>query len=379
MSDPAIGDRHTVPDTAANDVLNGNQCSSGLSSQVTEEAAIDGVVLGMPFGDDSGTVNDTPHFPAVGHIITPRPVQPLHPQIKAGCVWDADNWSCAYDAVFISLWSIYRNSSSGWRNKWRQQAPEWGNFLGAAFDSLLAMAQDTRTSQVELSRRFTSFRETFRDKLSRINPAYFRRHGAVLASVCRILGHIFGNSAGCEPYLNQVVACDHCDISTYERCSFSLLGSTELLDGYLGGDDVGPFLPLQTAVTRYIQHISREPQCDHCRTCSGPLRVESLSIPEMAWLWIELCDPISPIAPSPRLVFGSQDQRQAYTLQAVIYHGGNHFTARFSDQSATWWKYDGKWRFGAPCVDHVEDEMTLLENDNRRAAFLLYSRADFQD
>jgi len=35
--------------------------------------------------------------------------------------------------------------------------------------------------------------------------------------------------------------------------------------------------------------------------------------------------------------------------------------------------------FGAPRVDHIEDEADLLENNNRRAAFLLYRRADFQD
>jgi len=35
--------------------------------------------------------------------------------------------------------------------------------------------------------------------------------------------------------------------------------------------------------------------------------------------------------------------------------------------------------FGALRVDHVEDEVDLLENDDRRAAFLLYRRTDFQD
>jgi len=37
------------------------------------------------------------------------------------------------------------------------------------------------------------------------------------------------------------------------------------------------------------------------------------------------------------------------------------------------------WRFGAPRVDHVEDEADLLETDDRRAAFLLYRRVGSQD
>jgi len=277
----------------------------------------------------------------------------------------------------MSFWFIYKESSSGWRNGWRRQASEWGNFLGAAFDSLLAMAQNAQTSQAALSRKFTSFRETFRDKLSQVNPAYFRRHGMVTASVCKILGHILGGSAEYEPHLNQVVACDWCGISMDDRCSFPLLGSTQMLNEYLNEDDISP-LPLQTAVTRFIQRASWEPQRNRCHTCHRPLRVESLSIPEMAWLWIELGDVISPVIPSSHLVFGLYHQ-QVYILQAVIYSGRNHFTARLSDQLAVWRKYDGMWRFGAPRVDHVEDEADLLENDDRRAAFLLYRWAGSQD
>ena len=101
-------------------------------------------------------------------------------------------------------------------------------------------------------------------------------------------------------------------------------------------------------------------------------------MPETVWLWIKLCDAVSPITPSPRLVFGLWDQQWAYTLQAIIHIGGGHFTVRLSNQSGAWWKYDGMWRSGAPCVDHVEDEIDLLENDGRRAAFLLYFNADLQ-
>ena len=362
-------------------IPNKDQRDTGSYTPVTEEA-IDNIALGAPFDKDPDNTNDAPRHPAVGTAtatdLDPQPTEPPCPQIKAGCVWDSDNWSCAYDAIFMSLLFIYRNSSSGWRNKWRKQAPKWNTFLGGAFDYLLSMAQDNRTPQAALSRKFTSFRETFRDELSRINPAYFQRHGMISASVCQILSHIFSDSVVCEPHLDQVAACDQCGITTHSRCLFALLGSTVLLDWYLNEDDTGPLLPLQTAVTRYVECFSQEPQRDHCSTCSGPLRVESLSIPETTWLWIELDDLESPIAPSPRLVFGFRDQRHVYTLQSVIYLGGHHFTARLSDRSDMWWKYDGQWKFGTPCVDRVKDEVDLLVNDGRHAAFLLYSRADVE-
>ena len=342
-----------------------------------EETAIDDVVLGAPFDDDPNAVSDAP--PAIAVALDPQPTESPLLRVEAGCAWDKENHSCAYDSVIMVLWFVRRKASPRWRNKWQQQAPEWNNPFETAFGSLITMAQNRRTSKKALSHAFDSLRETFRDKLSAINPGYFRRHGAVPASVCRILGHIFSNSTEHEPCLEQVVTCDWCGTSTPYRCSFTLLGTSTLLDAYLDEDDTSPFLPLQTAVTRYIQHISRVPwPRTHCTTCSKSLRVESLSMPETAWLWIELCDAVSPIAPSPRLVFGLQDQQRAYTLQAIIYLGGGHFTARLSDRSGTWWKYDGMWRSGTPRVDYVEDEIDLLENDGRRAAFLLYFDADLQ-
>ena len=99
----------------------------------------------------------------------------------------------------------------------------------------------------------------------------------------------------------------------------------------------------------------------------------------MAWFWIELSGTTSPISPSSDLVFDIPGQHQVYTLRAVIYHGMDHFTARFPDQLGTWWKYDGMWNTSVLRVDHVENEVDLLENDNRQAAYLLYCRADFRE
>ena len=102
-------------------------------------------------------------------------------------------------------------------------------------------------------------------------------------------------------------------------CSaFTLLGLIDLLSKYLNADDNYPRLPLHIVVTRFIQHALVEPYCRHCPTCSGTVKVQSLSIPEMSWLWIKLSESISPVSPSPHLVFDVQDQHQEYTLQAII-------------------------------------------------------------
>lgn len=331
--------------------------------------------------DSRSAIDEAPGHPASGSVFTvapnPRSTEPPHPQIIAGCVWDRNNWSCAYDTAFMCFWSIYKKSPPSWRNNWSLHAPKWYKFFGAAFQSLLTMAQDERTSQVALCNEFSAYRETFRTKLNIHDPTYFKR-GKVSISVSQILGHVFSDSGESQPHLNQVVVCDTCHQSTLSRCCFTLLGTMELLCKYLTEDDTGPRLPLQDGVTRFIQNALREPHCSRCPNCSKLVKVQSLSMPEMPWLWIEFFGTVSPISPSPRLVFNLQDQHQTYTLEAIIYGGENHFTARLSDESDLWWTYDGMWKPDVLRTDRIEHEADLLDNGDRHAVCLLYRRTDFQ-
>ena len=327
-------------------------------------------------------VNEPPHFPPSGPVVpvapSSQPIKPLWPQTTAGVVWDGVNWSCAYDSVFMSFWSIYKKSPPGWRDMWMQQAPKWSGFLKKAFDSLITMAQNERISQAALSREFTAYRNAFRNLLSQVDPTRFKRFGPEEISVYQVLSHIFTSSIESQPHLDQVVVCNTCGGSANVHCSFALLGSIELLTNYLDENDTAPRLPLDVAVTRYVQRALLEPHNVRCSMCSGQLEVQSLSVPNlMSWLWIEP-DPDSPVSPSPHLVFDIPGQRRVYTLEAIIYGGGRHFTARLSDQSGAWWKYDGMWSPNLLQPDRVEDEADLLENDGRVASYLLYSLANIQ-
>ena len=255
-----------------------DQQGSNANSLVVAKTPINNVVLGAPFGDSSDLeirANiPSPSFAsptaAAAHYL--RPARLIHRQIQAGCVWDKDNWLCSYDSVLMSILCIYRNSSPGWRNKWKQQAPRWNDSFGTVFDSLLEMPQGGRSSQAALSHSFTSFRETFRDDLFCIDQARFRRHGQVPASVCHIFSRIFMAGSGpsmCKPHLEQVAACDHCHTLRPMHCPFGLLGSSDLLDIHRHEGDIGPFLQLQTMVTRYIQYASHDPNITTVTPVSG--------------------------------------------------------------------------------------------------------------
>jgi len=100
------------------DVPNETQDNGHPGSPIVEEAAIDAIGLGAPFDDDPDTARETLHLPTISSIITAahclQPTELPHLQVEVGCMWDRDNWSCAYDTVFMAFWSIYKNSSPGW-------------------------------------------------------------------------------------------------------------------------------------------------------------------------------------------------------------------------------------------------------------------------
>jgi len=72
------------------------------------------------------------------------------------------------------------------------------------------------------------------------------------------------------------------------------------------------------------------------------------------------------------LAFDSPSQRLSYSLWAIIYAGGKHFTVRFCKQSGMWWKHNGQVASGVPQLDSVRSEVDLLMNGLRFAHLLIY-------
>ena len=72
------------------------------------------------------------------------------------------------------------------------------------------------------------------------------------------------------------------------------------------------------------------------------------------------------------LTFDSPSQQLSYSLQAIIYSGGKHFTVRFRDQSGMWWKHDSQVASGVPQLDNIQSEANLLMNSTRFAHLLIY-------
>ena len=289
-------------------------------------------------------------------------------QYTAGCMWTAEDWSCSYDAVFMSFWSLYEQSSAGWRDDWKQHMPDWNTPLGNNFDHLILL-MDTLVSVRDRAEWFSHYRDRFRDQLSQANPRLFPRRGPLPASASRILGLMFGRDTG--PYLEQDLVCSTCGALSRAEPETCLL-TTGL------GRNCRTSTTLHTIWERFSQR-SRTDASQHeviCSHCRGQNKVRALRMPDVPWIWFER-ERDSPVQPSLALTFNSPPQRLSYSLRAIIYAGGNHFTIRFRERSGSWWKHDSRLWSGVPQSNDIQSEAELLTNDTCFACILIYRRDDY--
>jgi hypothetical protein len=298
----------------------------------------------------------------------------LPSNLNTGCVWDADDYSCAFDAVFMTFYSIYGRSDQIWRNIWKGESPEWNGPLGNLFDLLLSVT--TTSDPRDYSSWFSRCRDIFRDQVTESNPLLFPR-GHHFAPVGDILQRILGGT-NAEPLACQNLACVGCGAEKPNaRLSLSYLCYSFNLDPLRYSQDPD-ILPLQLVLARYVEKYSVEPGLPYrqCRVCQAAQQVISLRLLDTPWTWFELEPGRRTILPSLEIEY---PQQRKFTLQAVIYLGSGHFTARMRKGPSTWWNYDGMRRFGKPLLEVVTTEDNLLVCDDRDAVFLIYHQGSVND
>jgi hypothetical protein len=301
-------------------------------------------------------------------LVPPRPscdTGDRQPPYTAGCVWTEEDWSCSYDAVFMAFWSLYEQSSPGWRNDWVRLTPEWNIPLSDNFNHLILLA-NTPIDVRDRTKWFSRYRDRFRDQLSLKEPGSFPRRGPHPASASRILEITFGRTAG--PYLVQHLICQACGApsQTERELCFITIGHS--------GNDKSP-ISLRAIWEEFVRDSETNPArlgtaCPHCQ---GPNQVEILRMPDVPWIWFER-DRHSPVRPSLTLTFDSPPEMLSYSLRAIIYAGGDHFTVRFRERSGRWWRHDGRLASGVPQPDNIQSEEQLLMNGTRFACTLIYHR-----
>ena len=303
-------------------------------------------------------------------IIPPVPThqtEDQQPQYLAGCKWTSENWSCPYDAVFMSFWSIYKQSSPHWREDWVECSPDWNGPLGNNFDHLILLAR-TPLNTDDQAVWFCRYRDRFRDQLSHVDSESFPRWGPATAPVVRILRFTFGRFNG--PYVEQDLICSKC--GALSRAEIDIC----FLIGGLQRNLRNSAPSLQVVWEEFLRRYQTKPFYKQARChCNGQNIVQRLRMPGAPWIWFERGE-ASPVGPSLTITFSSPPQQLTYSLRAIIYSGGNHFTVRFREESGEWWKHDGQLASGVPQPDNVQSEAELLTNNGRFANAFIYRRDD---
>jgi hypothetical protein len=337
-----------------------------VDSWVDDPMVVD-LQISDPTVVDSQAKNPTvPNTAAIDNALAPSPnnSQPLS---EAGCVWDANDYSCAYDAVFMAFFSIYRRSSLLWQECWRAESTI-NEFLVEQFNRIL----EDLTSDLDfftLSTRFSECRDNFRDWMSAVNGREFPRRGKRLAAVAEILNYLHDQRDHSSDLENTRSCSNPACPPTIHTRNLSFICHRSIIEQF---GDIRNMVGVQSLVTQHLTSLLDRPLASRCDHCFGDHVQSTWSMAALTWIWFDIF-PGTHISPSFTLTFDQFGEPQTFTLTAVIYLGGAHFTARWRNHLGVWWKHDGYKNCGAPVVDAVNGESDLRWCDGRRMSFLIYS------
>jgi hypothetical protein len=174
----------------------------------------------------------------------------------------------------MSFWSIYEQSSAGWRNDWTQDSRDWNVPLGNNFNHLILLA-DTPVTAPDQFTWFSRYRDRFCQQLHLMEPESFPRWGQFSTSASQILQVVSGQTE--EPYLEQDLICSQCEVLAKVKvytCSFT------------NRHDLQTLTSIWVVWGEIIKCYCTAPRQARCH-CQGQNEVKDLKIPDTPWIWFE--------------------------------------------------------------------------------------------
>jgi len=301
------------------------------------------------------TLSRDSHIPAFA--------QPHHTESisSSGCRWSSQNWSCAYDCVFMVLFYVYRGGSLAWCTSWRT--------LGHALYQLAMSFEALMASDINLhsSASFDCARDKMRDLLSENDPVRFARYGPHFTSVVSILENLFQGFSPGLLYVNGRGATDSNGLlyNCVEVLSYTLPSlcsrlrwmqfdcSSISLQGW-----INLFLQRECAKENGRRSLSSSLIPIEDSHAMEHTRVVLQSTPPMLYFEV-VSTPTCTFLPSVELVLPTLNGCVTYNLRGILYFGDQHFTARLFLHGRIW-VYDGQINEGTPVLD---DHMFSLGSD----------------
>ena len=265
-----------------------------------------------------------------------------------GLLWDRENYSCAYDALYTILFNIWSFSPI----KWKRIFIRLGPFSASLSDAFK-----------DLQKEKTDF-ETIRDKIRSDLHHYKSEHfpyGQVGTDIGELIRGMFSKDEYPVQGQSTCVSCNRTDVLTPQSID---IGSVIYIKNS----------KMMTPINKLFQTMQEHTKL--CSVCQSPLRVTQRydSIPNL--LTFMPSGHKVAISKSVRIL-SSNGPSTMVPVRGIIYLGEFHFTARVITPGKKVWYHDGQTTGNQVKLEGNLDEFSekgLYKSNNRIAVAVIYAK-----
>lgn len=302
-----------------------------------------------------------------------RKIRKLNSKALPGCTW-SKTWSCAYDCVFMALYSIHRCSTEEWRLRWSVATP-CAVALAQKFDKLAAV----RNRHLEAT-SINKMRDEFKAYMAKVDHAAFPRDEPKAISIWELLTVVLHWTNQtlrlvARPGYHSAIKCHH-----HVNRSTMLQDLYDRKDSHLEAKDRHTHQCwVNSACTLDREHIWRPTHSKRCGNGSSTPFV--LNDPPLILVLCHTPTMGNNVLPVRSLRVPGRRGQIRYSLSSIIYWGDNHFTSRIFVRGRTY-MYDGQIASGNCRREDGSDIENLPQYelgrftrlDNRMAFLFIYSQ-----
>jgi hypothetical protein len=234
-----------------------------------------------------------------------------------GLVWDGENYSCAYDALFSLLWNIWLAEPTKWTSRFATFS-ERMRTLGKGFD-------DVKNGILTIERLRNNIRQDLHHQFPDMFP-----YGYQGTSVVELVTEMFRTEQTNACSQLQCINCNFCDYLIDDSLSPVIHGNGNIFDTVKDQSQA-----LMVTTSRQV-----------CPECLNPLRnvitynhSPKLLIFAVGGYNIEL---------SKYIKISTNDRRRKFYLKGIVYYGDFHFVSHIIQKDGTVWFHDGQ--MGRECI-----------------------------
>jgi hypothetical protein len=262
-----------------------------------------------------------------------------------GLIWDGENYSCAYDALFTILLSVWSENPTVWKTHFKEMNATM-NLLASGFHRFQGGTQTLETS-----------RNKVRRVLNQRNSHMFP-NGTSGTNIGELAHQMFRSDNAIASY---VLRCTNCGNET--------MAQHDLQTCVLQCDHL-----FRGTVSKYLKHIMSHRVPDRCIQCMGEMDRITRFHKSPTVLAFSVND--SNIRASKKLKLVNGDDEIGFKLKGVVYFGEFHFTSRIFTSDRTVWFHDGMTT-ARQCRNEGKAETfsdrDLMECNGKKATLLLYA------